>query len=88
MAVNKEWSLVFHEEPVDLILQCRAREKRDLTRTFEELLNDPSLAPDFEERDSSGRPLRVIVRGHWAVTYWVDNYVKEIRIVDIDKADA
>jgi hypothetical protein len=50
------------------------------------LLQNPYLEPDYTETDLSGRPMNCCVVGDWAVTFWRDEFVKEIRIVKIEPA--
>ena len=52
------------------------------------LANQPTAIGDFTEKDSSLRPQQVKVIGNHAVTYWTDNAVRKVMVVDIRDADA
>jgi hypothetical protein len=51
------------------------------------LATAPNSRGDFTERDASGRELDVKIVGRYAVTYWTDHAVKEIKVVDVRPAD-
>jgi hypothetical protein len=82
------WELVFHESAVDLLTNSRRKDKQILAKALEMLAHNPQVQPDYEERDSTGRPLFVIRAGPWIITYWLDHYVKEVRIVKLEKLRA
>ena len=47
------------------------------------LTNNPFAEGQFEVKDNAGRKNQVLVWESWAVTYWADHPVKELRIVDV-----
>lgn len=47
----------------------------------------PFTAGDYTERDETGRSIQVKVIGRFAVAYWSDHAVQEVRIVEIVAAD-
>ena len=84
--MNGDWELVIHGPTLNLLLSCRASERLVLLKFCDSLVANPSLKGDYEELDLTGRPLQVRIVGKWAVTYWMDPAVKEIRIVRIERA--
>ncbi len=84
--MNDQWDLVFHQQAVNSIRTARGREKTALSKALDELLRNPYRDADYQECDSNGRPLRVILAGPWAITFWLDHYTKEIRIVTLENA--
>jgi hypothetical protein len=54
---------------------------------LESLAHDPSKPGDFEERDEVGRPVQIKLVGSYALTFWADHAVKEIKVVNVEKAD-
>jgi hypothetical protein len=73
-------------EVIGLLKTCRRREQFLITRAFEELANDPFRAGDYVERDEIGRPIQVVVVGKYAVFFWADHPVKEVKVVDLKPA--
>jgi hypothetical protein len=51
------------------------------------LADNPNTAGDFTETDNSGRMVQVKVIGRYAVTFWADHAVSEIKVTHIKSAD-
>ena len=51
------------------------------------LAADPNATGDFSEPDETGRMVQVKVIGRYAVTFWADHAVSEIKITHIKPAD-
>lgn len=83
--MSKEWQLVIHEPSMRTLLAARARERVALFRVLDRLVANPSTKGNFTERDETGRPIEVLVAKPWVVAYWTDSFVKELRIVRIEK---
>jgi hypothetical protein len=47
----------------------------------------PHACGDFTEKDTALRPQQVKVIGSHAITYWTDNAVRKVMVVDIGNAD-
>jgi len=62
-------------------------EKQKLLAFLDRLSRDPSLKGDYEERDSVGRPVQIKVIGKYALTYWADHPVEEVKVTQIEIAD-
>ena len=52
------------------------------------LAENPNTAGDFTEKDGAGRTVQVKVAGRYAVTFWADHAVSEIKVTHIKLADA
>ena len=62
--------------------------ERDRILSFlEALANNPDRPGDYTERDNSGRSVQIKIVGDYALTYWVDHPVKEVKVTKIEKAD-
>ena len=73
-------------EVIAFLRTCPRRERLLITRLFEELADDPFRAGDYVERDDIGRPIQVKIIGRYAVFFWSDHPVKEVKIVDLKSA--
>jgi len=51
------------------------------------LADKPNIKGDFSETDLSHRDVQVKIIGRYAVTYWADHAVSEIKITPIKSAD-
>ncbi|HEY5296385.1 MAG TPA: hypothetical protein VIK59_00510 [Verrucomicrobiae bacterium] len=51
------------------------------------LADNPDAPGDFSEKDNVGRPVQVKIIGRYAVTFWADHAVSEIKVTHIKPAD-
>lgn len=51
------------------------------------LREDPFALGDYTDQDSASRKRQIKVIGDYAITYWLDDPVKKVMIVDIRAAD-
>lgn len=51
------------------------------------LADDPNFTGDFQERDGAGRTVQVKIIGRYAVTFWADHAVSEVKVTHIKSAD-
>jgi hypothetical protein len=79
------WKLVFDEDAFHFIVSRRSDDRRRLLSALEELRNDPSRKPHYFTKDPTGRDLSVWGRKPFLVTYWLDPWVKELRVINIEK---
>jgi mRNA-degrading endonuclease RelE of RelBE toxin-antitoxin system len=64
------------------------RNERDRILSFLEILTkNPECTGDYTERDDTGRLVQIKIVGGYAVTYWADHAVKEVKVTKIEKAD-
>jgi hypothetical protein len=65
-----------------------SRHDRDQLLSFLEALEkNPFQLGDFEEPDDVGRSIQIKIIGAYAVSFWADHAVKEVKVVKIEKAD-
>ena len=62
-------------------------DRRKIADFFEGLKDSPDTVGDFKEQGASGRVHNIRIVGRWAVTYWTDHPVKEVKIERIERAD-
>ena len=79
------WKLVLDEAAFQCFVSSRAAERRKLLSAFEELRADPQRQPDYHANDATGRTLNVWANRPFLTTYWLDSFVSEIRIVNIQR---
>ena len=83
--MSKGWQLVIHEPSMRMLLAARAKDRAALFRVFDRLVASPYTKGSFTERDEAGRPIEVLLAKPWIIAYWPDSFVKELRIVRIEK---
>ena len=77
--------LVLDETAFQRFVSSRAAERRRLLSAFEELRANPQRRADYHAADATGRTLSVWANRPFLITYWLDSFVSEIRIVDIQR---
>jgi hypothetical protein len=79
------WKLVIDEAAFQFFVSTRAGERRNLLAAFEQLRAEPQRPADYHTADATGRALAVWAHRPFLITYWLDAFVSEIRIVDIQR---
>ena len=74
---------------IEILQQTKpARRDRDrILRFLEQLGRTPGQRGDYEELDEVGRSVQIKVIGKYALTYWADHAVKEVKVTRIEPAD-
>jgi hypothetical protein len=70
-------------EVVSGLRSQHATSRQVLTRFFDELAANPFYPGDFIEYDQFGRSIQVAIIGRFAICYWADHAVKEVKVVDV-----
>jgi len=66
----------------------RSGRYRELVMNFiRSLANHPDTTGDFAEKDHAGRVVQVKIIGRYAVTFWADHAVSEVKVTHIKSAD-
>jgi len=51
------------------------------------LAEHPHLPGDFTDQDDGLRTRHIKIIGHYAITYWADDPVRAVMVVDVRSAD-
>lgn len=81
------YSLFVRHELYDVIRQMRPAWRSKVIQFFDSLTSDPFQMGDYTERDPSDRTLQIKLLGPWAVVYWADHAVAEVKVVQILASD-
>ena len=77
--------LITHK--VLLLARPAVRERQEIYAFLEGLAHDPFQKGDYEEMDEIGRPIEIKIIGRWALTFWSDHAVREVKVIRVEKAD-
>ena len=83
--MSGEWQYVIHQSALEALESLRAAERHRVRRCIEQLVANPNQLPDAERRSPNERTVRVKYAGRHCVLYWLDDYVRELRIVEIEE---
>jgi hypothetical protein len=80
------YRVLIAKEVIASLGQCSRREKMLISRLFDEPADDPYKAGDYVEPDEIGRPIQIALVGRFAVWFWSDHAVKEVKVLDLTSA--
>ena len=81
--MNSQYGYVADHTVVEFFSFVTSRERSELLGVFDSLTRDPFQRSSYLQKTLEGRELQVKRFGRWLVTYWLDQPVKEMRIVDV-----
>jgi hypothetical protein len=82
-----DYEVYLRREVFEFLRQCRGADREQLLMLLRSLGRDPFRRGDFTEPDRAGRGIEVLVFRRYAVLYWADHAVKELKVVEIRYAD-
>ena len=74
-------------EVVEFLERLPARNRRALRDIIEAIGKEPVGRSDAADYDDTGRRLEVTITGDFAITYWIDDADRHVKILDIHSAD-
>lgn len=81
------YALFVRHELYDVLRQMRPIWRNQVIKFLETLAADPFQTGDYTEQDPSSRVLQVKIIGLWAIVYWADHPVCEVKVVHILPSD-
>lgn len=79
------YEIFLRDEAVRALGGVRARDRRLITAFIDSLAENPFAEGDYPMRDATQREIQIKIIGAFAVTFWSDHAVREVRIIDIRK---
>ena len=83
----KPYAVYLRVEAAGLLKAAGAQDRRRIEGFIDSLAGNPFRTGDYAETDSVGRPIQIKILGNFAVAFWADHAVKEIKVVAIVRAD-
>jgi hypothetical protein len=82
-----DYRLYLRFEAAETLRILRGAQRTAIIAFVDSLKSDPNSRGDYSETDETGRNIEIKVIGSFAITYWPDHPVKEVKVVDISRAD-
>ena len=82
-----DYRLLISIDVVGFSERVPAKTRRALRSAIHAIGRDPLGRSDAEDRDETGRLLHIAVVGDFALTYWIDDADRHVKILDIHAAD-
>ena len=86
--MSARYTCVVDRAVVEFFSSRTRREREELLRVFDRLAAAPYQRGDYFQRTAAGRELQVKRVGPWLLTFWPDDPVLELRIVDVKRLAA
>jgi hypothetical protein len=83
----KPYAVYLRIEAAELLKSVASQNRRGIENFVDSLSGNPFKTGDYTETDAAGRPIQIKILGHFAVAFWADHAVKEIKVVAIVRAD-
>ena len=83
----KPYAVYLRIEAAELLKSIAAWNRRGIENFVDSLSGNPFKTGDYTETDAVGRPIQIKILGNFAVAFWADHAVKEIKVVAIVRAD-
>ena len=82
-----DYRLFISIEVVEFLERLPARNRRALRDIIEAIGKEPVGRSDAADYDDTGRRLEIAITGDFAITYWIDDADRHVKILDIHSAD-
>ena len=83
----KPYRIFVRMEAAEILRAIRGNQRNSVVAFIDSLSGDPNKTGDYSEHDEAGRQLEIKVIGSFAITYWADHAVAEVKVVDVRRAD-
>jgi hypothetical protein len=81
------YSHAIHEQALDVLFGLRIPERRKVMNECAAIVRSPFQEPDYHRADDDGRLMSFVIRGRFAIVYWVDHGARLVFITRIEIAD-
>jgi hypothetical protein len=79
----KPFSLSVEYDALQFLHGRTRREQASLLSRFLHLRDYPENSTDVREIDRSGRLIRTSIHGKYAVSFWIDDADREVKVVEV-----
>ena len=83
----KPYAVYLRIEAAELLTSVASQNRRRIENFVDSLSGNPFKTGDYTETDAAGRPIQIKILGNFAIAFWADHAVKEIKVVAIVRAD-
>jgi hypothetical protein len=81
----ESWKLVLDETAFQFFVSAPATDRSRLLSAFGQLCGNPHRQADHYTHDATGRRLSVWAARPLLITYWLDSFHSEVRIVNVQR---
>ena len=81
------YRLLISIEVVEFLERLPSKTRNALRNAISAIGGDPLAMADAADFDDTGRQLHIAIIGDFALTYWVDDADRHVKILDVHAAD-
>ncbi len=81
------YRLLISIEVVEFLERLPSKTRKILRNSIAAIGNDPFTMVDAVEYDETGRQLQIAIVCDFALTYWIDDADRHVKILDLHAAD-
>lgn len=81
------YRLLISIEVVEFLERLPSKTRQALRNAIAAIGDDPLAMADASDFDDTGRQLQIAIIGDFALTYWIDDADRHVKILDIHSAD-
>lgn len=81
------YRLLISIEVVEFLERLPSKARKALRDAAAAIGSDPLAMADAADYDDTGRQLQIAIVGDFALTYWIDDADRHVKILDVHAAD-
>jgi len=82
-----EYEVYLRREAFEFLRQRHRDDREQILSLLRQLGRDPFRRGEFSEHDRSGRAIEGLILRRYAILFWTDHAVKEVKVIEIRYAD-
>jgi len=82
-----QYRLLISIEVVEFLERLPSKTRKALRNAISAIGGDPLAMADASDFDDTGRQLQITIIGDFALTYWIDDADRHVKILDVHAAD-
>ena len=82
-----QYRLLISIEVVEFLERLPSKTRKALRNAIAAIGGDPLAMADASDFDDTGRQLQISIIGDFALTYWIDDADRHVKILDVHAAD-
>ncbi len=83
--MNGGWHYVASNLVIGFLFRCKAKDRQRLLSLLDRLIENPYVTPQTISRDDTGRELSWLRVAGFEVVFWLDHFLREVRVVEVIK---
>ncbi len=83
----RDYEVFLRVEAIEVLKQTRGQQRKLLSNFIDSLPSNPNQSGDYAEADETDRRIEMKVLEQVVVSFWADHAVREVKVIDIRRAD-